>query len=153
MSLKQFLLNFAFISLLVGMNSCSDDEATVQDISGIYTLTAFETKNCDDSGDNFKLSQSSDGLCFTDVDGSKLCIEVKMTFSNGSYTIVFTTKSGGFTFSSNDSGTYDPNSQDVELCIDGVCDNLEITNNGDKIKFSYKDPDDGCDYFLELERS
>lgn len=145
---------FSVLSLLVVLflSSCSDDEATVASLSGKYVLTEFEAKNCTSSEDNFKLSNGPNGLCAT-MDGEEFCIDVCMTFNNSTYTIIFTTKAGGFTFSANDSGTYDPDSNDVELCIDGECNNLEITNNGNRIRFSYTDPDDGCDTFLTLEKS
>lgn len=67
-----------------------------------------------------------------------------MEFSEDMYTIKVTTSGGGFSFSAEDSGSFDRNAEEAELCVDGDCANIEISNNGKNITFSVVDSDDGC---------
>lgn len=135
------------------LTSCGDDDdATVEDLSGTYVGTKIELKNCNDPEENINYSgNTADGICYEE-DGLTGCILLEMTFSNGTYTTTYTVDLAGFTFSSTDTGTYDPDSGADELCVDGNCGEIEIRNGGDKIIFTGQDPDTGCDALFELEK-
>ncbi len=147
---KFYLLAICSIFLLASCSS--DDEATIADLSGTYVGTKIETSNCTDSAENVNYSgNSDDGICFEE-DGLTGCILLELTFNNNSYTATYTINAGGFMITSTDTGTYDPDAGADEICIDGDCGDIQVSNNGDKLTFTGNDPETGCDLRFELEK-
>ncbi len=151
MSFKINQLFILLISLL--LVSCSgDDDATIASLSGKYIITKIEATGCNDPEEELSLSGSSNsGLCDM-VDGEEICINVCITFNDGTYTSEYSFSGGGFTFSSMDSGTYDPGNNSSEICIDGDCGSINVQDGGNKFVFTGSDPDTGCNLRMEMEK-
>lgn len=146
---KFFLLTICYVFLLASCSS--DDDTTVEDLSGTYIATSFESSGCNDSEENFSYSgNTTDGMCFME-DGISVCLIVEFTFGDGMYTTTVTSQGGGFSFTATDSGTYDPDSGADELCVDGDCGQIDIQNNGNRIVFTGSD-EDGCNLNMVLDK-
>ena len=151
MKIKFFILSICSLFLLV---SCSDDDdTTIEDLSGTYVGTKIELSNCNDPEENLNYSgNSAEGICFEE-DGVQGCIKIELTFNDGSYTANYSIDIAGTTISSTTSGTYDPAQGAEEICIDGDCGDIQITNSGNRIIFSGVDTETGCNLRFELEKN
>lgn len=148
----QFFVLSVFSLLL--LSSCSDDDDnTVESLSGKYVITKIEASGCSDPEENFSFSgNTSNGVC-EEEDGIEVCINICMTFTNGSYTTEYTISGAGFTYTAMDTGTYDPTNSASIICVDGDCGNVEVKNGGDKFVFSGMDSDTGCSIEIEMEKA
>lgn len=152
MLLKIYQVLIVLLSLFL-FSCSSDDEETIESLSGKYVISKIETSGCSDPEENYSISgNTTDGVCETE-DGEELCIKICTTFSSGTYTSEYTITGNGFTFTTMDTGTFDPGNSSSTICIDGDCGNVSVQNGGDKFIFEADDPDTGCSIRIEMEKA
>ena len=139
-ALSLLLVAFLFVAV-----SCGDDEII---LSGTYTADDLVTE-CPGGVGSFETS--GDELCI-DVDGVKTTAVIQFTFTGTNYTTNFIqTTPGVGVETTTQTGTFDINAENGEVCIIGICGQIDASNGGDNIVWTGVNGE-GCDVRLELER-
>lgn len=136
-----FYFLFGLMALGLFFSSCGSDDESVD---GTYKMLSFTTTNCADPDENISFDFSANDGCVT-IAGVEVCGQGTLTLNtDNTFSYSFTLSGAGLSETSNGSGTYSVDGNQITICDGDECSTSTFSLGSNMITISLSEADDPC---------